>query len=373
MFRNPAGFLFLFIALVNCSGSSNNEVSLSYNYIKDSIPIGSLNLSTYYDSDIFSMRERDIFVGYNHTTHSFDFFDLTKKQFSKSLVLKSEGPNAIKTVGRFAINKDYIVIIYGNAFIYFLNHDGSILKKIKFDELSGFEGLSLAPVELTFGNYAKLAFNEENILTLPVYKSVKRLNDDFYDQFHILDIHFDGVTITSSLTACSFPPKFSDNFYGDLDLPYVNRSNGKLFYNFPVSSTIFQISEDSNSETHHISELNSNENTETPAFNKALYNTSDRMDYFFNSPRYFYPIFDPYRELYYIVRKNKTETSEKQYEENYLIIMNKDLDYLDSIKISSDLTAIYDVTKDGLVFLYNQASIDSESYISFYTITVSKP
>jgi hypothetical protein len=252
-------------------------------------------------------------------------------------------------VGRFAVNKDYISIIYGNTFVYFLNHSGTVLKKIKYDELVGMEGLSLAPLELTYGNYSKLSFSDDNVLTLAVYKAVKLLSDDFYDQFYLLNIHFDGSNIANTLINCSFPSLFEDNFYGDLDLPYVNRSNGKLLYNFPISSTLYQIT-NYDSSSPSVIELNNIENTDTPPLSKSFYNTSQRVDYFCNSPMCFYPIFDPYKDLYYMVRKNRTESLQKKHEENYLMIFNNEFEYLDSIKLSSDLTPIYDVTSEGLVF-----------------------
>ncbi|GCC50875.1 hypothetical protein SanaruYs_10940 [Chryseotalea sanaruensis] len=318
------------------------------------------------------MDGKDVFVGYNHTTHALDFFDFTNKKFLKSIAFQKEGPNAIPTAGSFAVNKDFITIIYGNAFIYFLNHEGTVLKKIKFDQLEGMEGLSLSPLELTYGNYSKLSFSDDNVLTLPVYKAVKRLNDDFYEQLYILDIHFDGLNIANTLITCSFPSLFKDNFYGDLDLPYVDRSNGKLVYNFPISSTVYQIAKNDDSSTHNVIELNKTDDTDIPPLSKSSYSTGERVNYFFNSPRYFYPIFDPYRELYYMVRKNKTESLQKKHEESYLMIFNSEFEYLDSIKLSSKLTPIYDVTREGLVFLYNQANIKSESYLSFYTIKVDQ-
>lgn len=368
--RNPSGFLFIFVILLSCSGTKTDR-SINYTYTETSIPISTLQLSLYYNTDFLQMDGKDVFIGYNHTTHALDFFDFTNKKFLKSIFFKKEGPNAIPTVGSFAVNKDFITIIYGNAFIYFFNHEGTMLKKVKFDELEGMEGLSLSPLELTYGTYSKLSFSDDNVLTLPVYKAVKRLNDDFYDQLYLLNIHFDGLNIANTLINCSFPSLFKDNFYGDLDLPYVNRSNGKLLYNFPISSTVYQIA-NYDSSAPIVIELNKIEDTDTPPLSKSFYNTGQRVDYFFNSPRYFYPIFDPYKDLYYMVRKNRTESLQKKHEEHYLMIFNSEFEYLNSIKLSSDLTPIYDVTKDGLVFLYNQASIKSESYLSFYTIKVDQ-
>lgn len=368
---NPLGFLILFIVLAGCTPTGNNNLSITVKSVDIDIPIGAEYLSSYYDSDFFHKDGNSFFIGYNHTTHSFDYFDLKNQKAYKSIHLDNEGPGGIPSVGRFAANNNFITAIYGNTFIFFLSHDGHVIKKIRFDDIQGTDGLSLAPLELTFGNFSRISFSDTSILHLPVYQRLKRRENSFYNHFYIMEIHFDGEEINTSLTMCDFPKVFRENFYGDLDLPYVGLLNGNLVYNFPVLPKLFRLGGRQHSIDILTLESAKPQNMTSP-FNKAAYtNSAARRDYFFNSPRFFYPLYDPYRKLHYIVRKNKTESPADKYKENFLMIFNKDFEYLHEVRIDPSLTPIYDIIEAGLVFSYNPKSIKDENHLSFRVMDVT--
>lgn len=370
---NPVGFQlnFIFIAVfISCSDHSS---SIQFNHSELNIPIDSQSLSSYYHSDIYSAEDQDFFIGYNHTTHAFDIFDLKNKRLLKSIVLSNDGPNAIPSVGRFAANRNYIAVINGNAFLYFLNHDGDILKRIIFEDIPEVQGLSLAPMELVFGNFSKTSFSNNNTLTMPIFQPSKRLDEGFYNDFHIMEMQFDGLATTVSLSKVNFPEMFRDQFYGDLDRPYVGIDNEYLMYNFPVSSTLYRFNEERDIiETFELTNTNNNHRV-SPPLNKAAYDKIKlRREYFFNSARYFYPVYDRFKGFYYIVRKDKTEQdSQDNKSGHFLMVFNENFSYLGELEIDPNLTPIYGVIEQGVLFSYRSRSIKSESYLSFYIIDIS--
>lgn len=368
---NPYGFHLFFVILIGCAPTESTNTSVNIKSSAIDIPIGAKYLSSYYDSDFFDKGGSSFFMGYNHTTHAFDCFDLKNKTLHKSIKLENEGPNGIPSVGRFAANRNFIATIYGNTFIYFISHEGNVIKKFKFEDIPNTEGLSLAPLELTFGNFSKISFSDRNVLTLPVYQKLKRRNESFYNYFYIMEIQFDGEEINTSFTKCTFPEMFRENFYGDLDLPYVEMINGDLMYNFPALPNLFRLSNDRQSTTAWHIETDKPQ-TATSPFNKVTYSLSAaRRDYFFNSSRFFYPVYDPYQKFYYLVRKNKTEHIDDKYKEHFLMIFDEDFDYLHEIKVDPDLMPLYNVVEEGIIFSYNPKSIKSESLLSFHVMDIA--
>ena len=370
--RNHKWFLFLFVWAIGCSPDSKKSYPLQISYNEIEIPINTTGLSTYYSSDSFEKNGHSIFIGYNYATHAFDLYDLENETVLKSVTLQYEGADGLKSVGHFAANKDYIVVTYANSLIILLNHEGEVLRRISVTDIPNLEGLSLAPMELTFGNFSQLSFDNQSTLTIPIFKSQKRLSNEYYSVFYIMELSFEGAEFDVSLTKCKFPQTFQDQFYGDFDIPYVFNYKDELIYNFPISSSVFRINP--NRDNLEIFELPSNGDAQSiePLSENAYADfAGKRFNYFFNSARYFPLVHDRFRELYYLVRKEKTEGEPDRYDKNILMIFDKNLSYLDEVKLDSKLTPIYGVVKEGLYFLYNQQSIITESFLPLVLIDIN--
>ena len=362
--------LILFLT-VGCSADIKRSFQLQVNSREIDIPISHKLLSTYHHSDNFYKDGNDYFIGYNHTTHSFDIFDFTNENVLESIKLESEGPNGIASLGTFAANKDYIVAIHQNAVMYVFNHSGQVVNTLRVDDILELQGLSLAPMEIVFGNFSKISLSGDNVISLPVFKAAKRLSDEYYQNFYLMEIVLSKGKIDYSLMKLNYPDAFKENFYGDFDKPYVLNKESSIFYNFPMSSTLYKLDEESG-ENVTFSLFKDRISKTIPQLNKQAYDdfVGARFDYFFNSARYFYPVFDSYRKLYYLVRKEETEDEKDRYEKNFLMIFDLNFNFVKEIKLNNSLTPVYGVTEEGVYFLFNSRNIKNESYLSFYLMEI---
>jgi len=363
---------FAAIVVISCSGSQeSNNLSILVDTLH--IPISSRQLSTYYTSTSFTTSEgADCFVGYNHTAHSLDFFDLNQGRFIRSLQLEYEGPNGIPSFGSFAANKDWIAIISGNTIIYLLDHQGQVIHKVLFDQIEGADGLGLGPSEPVTGNYSKKLLTRTDQLILPTFQFMKRSQPGFYDFFKVLTIDISQSKLSFSWHPLHFPPPFQEALYGDFDIPYLSEINRKVYINFPMSSEVVSLDRFSDSEFEPVSQ---------PLTVKE-YNDfgGARFDHFFHSGRYYYPVHDPSTHTSYIVSKEETNPNENtgidasrlKYYGLSLHVLDDKLNPINSIPIPETVTPLYEITEEGLVFPFNTYHIPDESHISFYRVAIKR-
>ena len=381
------------ILCFSCKKSVNdNKNVLDFTSKKISIPITYNELSSYNDSDIFQADGCDYFIGYNNNTHAFDIFDLRNNKKYKSIKLEYQGPHGT-SVGNIAANKNYIAVIDKNIIINIFNHEGKKIHKFFFNiiydlevaesedgsEIKSMDGYAIGPSEISFGNYVrKMILTEDNILVLPAFPFQKRASPGYYDQFKLLFIDLNKENPEPIQLNVKYPDNFKEKFYGDFDIPQITYINERLVYSFPVSNEIFMMNEDSTFSSVKL-DLKSDMSKITDI---SMVHYSDyggrRFDYFFHATRFFLPVYDSDRELYYITYKNQTDPGGEDIEEAgilrhskyFLSVFDKDFTYLYSIKLPNFIKPIYDITDQGIYFSYNAYGVENESSLSFYLLTI---
>jgi hypothetical protein len=390
-------FLLVLIAIFYSCGKDGQDKKdvVKFNSKQFSISISHNELSSYNDSDIYHADGVDYFLAYNYSTHAIDIFDLERLQKYNTISLDYQGPNGISSVGSGIVaNKNLIVAINSNIIIHVFNHEGIQVHKFIFSEfkqIRGFEneegkvidaeGFALGPSEAVFGNFLeKSLLTENNILILPVFPFQKRTSPTYYDQLRLLIIDLNQKKPKPIWLNAKYPDSFQKRFYGDFDIPQISYLNNRLIYNFPASNELFVMNEDS---TFRSIKLDLNEEMEEiPDISFAQYNdyAGRRFDYFFHSPRFYIPLYDPVHQYYYIVYKKMTdprgktkkESSKLKYTRNFLGIFDNNFTYLNSIKLPDYVTPIYNLTDQGIVFSYNSYGVKSESELPFYLLQVEK-
>lgn len=350
--------------LFACSSKNENSLSITEQIID--IPISVEQLNYYYHWYI--NQEENIFVGYNHTMHTLDFFDLTQMVYKKTTQLAYEGPNGIQQgMSKFVYFQDTIVVDQGSN-ILLLSAAGEIIERIRLEDILTNEQASyLFQAGLHTSNYDELIYNPtDKTILKPVFGSLAKTQKGFYESPMLAKIFIEDKRM--EVLEVGYPKIFRGNdFYGNLDYPRVFQKEDSLIYNFANSSNIYYFNLSTKEEgifdapSQFISNL-------SPTISVQEYAQS-AFKHEWNSNSFYAIRYDPFQNLYYRIHKGKTDTESLfDYSNNYFMIMNSQFEVLSEFKLDPRYIPIFAVTKEGIYFPMKEDDEKGESVMSLALI-----
>lgn len=188
----------------------------------------SLGLKSYSTTTCWEMDSVSAFVGYNHYTHSLDFFSLTEGEMLRSIQLSKEGPDGVfdKVCSIYPYKEDSIWI-YDHVNFYLIDSKGCVRKKLFFGDVD------LIKVETNHRMHtAKFAYNpHRHSLSILVAKDKGfAVNEYSVENGRIMhEFHLQP-------SVCNVD---GDRKFADMNCPNISFSDKKIIYNYPYESTIY--------------------------------------------------------------------------------------------------------------------------------------
>ena len=315
----------LVLAIASCDGTLNNQV-LGYNY--QSIAINESYLSRYYTYDIDQNNQHEpIFYGYNHSRHSFDVFNLTKKDTLGSYELDKFGPSGINNISSINVKKGLVYIDTSSDFIIYDIAATKIITKVSYRNAM----LEDNPFSETyqFGKMMKIALHDQlqadsTGFIKPIYPFSFFSQPNYRQSTLIAKVDYQG---NYSPLPIPFPPLMaeSNKYWGDLDDIQFIKIKNNIYYSFRNHADIYVYNGEDNLLLYS---KPMNLPVSQDLAPSAIGNWELKNQHFFNSVRYHTLKKNHNANLFYRTYKLDTEGNNKfDYSRNYLLEIHHSGDY----------------------------------------------
>lgn len=361
-------FLLCLVALFSCVSSDEETKEVKVSFEENDVPISVEQLNRYYSW--YVNPEESLFIGYNHTRHSLDFFGLEEKELIKSVKLDYEGPNGLQNPGRFVYYQDTF-ILNPRAYIGIVSADGEVMEKNFLDD---YKASSQAEYLFVYGmhavNHDELIYNPaEKTVILPVFNPKPRAEKEHYEGPILASLNLTETKM--EILDVTYPEIFRGNdFYGRLDYPRAFQKGDSLIYNFANSSKIYYHNIRTKEEKIFDAQSQFVENiAPTLPRNAELKKESDHE---WESNRFYALRYDPYKKLYYRVHKGKTENGGLfDYSNNYFMILDDQFKVLSEFKLDPLYEPKFAVTQQGVLFQMKDDLEKGENVWSYALMDIS--
>ncbi|MGY6520379.1 MAG: DUF4221 family protein [Mongoliitalea sp.] len=293
-------------------------------------------------------------VNYNHTTHSFDFFN--EKGLSKRIYLEKDGPNRIPSVWGFFIDQDVIFISGQVGELILIDLTGNVRRRYR--DLKNSSNILITPHFLAY-HQPLISKGKFYFEALPFQK----LNAILYSQaplMYSLDMKTGEVQ-----EIMNYPKIGSDKV---ISLQY-NISNSTIqldnttILNFSHHPDIFSYSK--GQWIQH--RINSSYFKPISAFKGSVDDELDAREHLFDNGIYKALIYDPFRKLYYRIYTLPRYPGEVDFRRDpYLMVVDEKFNLIEEFPFPQGLSIQgHFVHQDGL-YVYNATHAENhEDEIKF--------
>lgn len=313
---------FLFSAC-DKGGNSTNENDLLIALKRDTIEIEirSPQLSKYETyGDLYEINNETYFAGYNRHMHQIDFFNLSKKEYIKSVKLAAKGPDKI-TIGKFRVLGDSTILCHQNSLgklLLIQISNGEKKKSYNYRDNLERAGYYFRPRQLTKSHL--LNFNKRCKSLLMYVKAYGKDVSQKYQFADSLENLFEGNFIAEyfpfkdslEIINKKYPAFLRENndFYGNLSVPFLLNKEHNIVCNYPAFSKVCVVNK-LTKETQIFkaeSQVIPNESKSIGWSSKT--NLSAIMIHSSNASQFLQIHWDPYRKYYYRVFQKSSKTGE---------------------------------------------------------------
>lgn len=242
-------FIVISIVLISsCDITSNsikeNEFSSETIEVQQStihIPVDSLGLIVYQTEPVVHEKGDDFFMyAYNRHLHSFDIYNLTKKEFDHRILLSREGPNEVNKVYSAYVKNPDSIYVMGAGRLYLLDRHGVVRKShnTMFESLqNSTDGYFHSPNEADF----KIDEKGENFMGFFIHNDTKASVRTTASLNNLILGNFNLKSSSISFYPVSYSEFIREN-QGDFTeiKPNFSFIGSKLYYSFPIESNIYE-------------------------------------------------------------------------------------------------------------------------------------
>lgn len=205
------------------------------------IPVDSLGLIIYQVEPVIYEKGVDFFMyAYNRHLHSFDIYNLTKKEFDHRILLSREGPNEVNKVYSAYVKNPDSIYVMGAGRLYLLDNNGTVRKShnTMFESLqNSTNGYFHSPNEADF----KIDEKGENFMGFFIHNDTKASVRSTASLNNLILGKFNLKSPSISFYPVSYSEFIREN-QGDFTeiKPNFSFIGSKLYYGFPIESNIYE-------------------------------------------------------------------------------------------------------------------------------------
>ncbi|MFY0593722.1 DUF4221 family protein [Roseivirga sp.] len=293
-------FLQLSLLLLSCGEKESQRTITSLNQKGElvfkvdtlKIEIDDESSYTYFRFDTYEKGGEFYFIKYHSSQHALLFYDVAKKRLSKTVSLEKGGPNGIGNIQNFQVHNLDSIFVFDEGNMKLINDNGEVFFRMNL--------FSEAPegVLIDFASPESKPFYSATLKRVILENSIRR-NASLEEKNSPFLIAIDLNTKEFEFIGPQHAPlmKNAKVGYGTYQGISFTHYGELVYYNYPVSSTVFSY----NLRTDGNKSFNGSVSSipdQAPEFKNAP-TQAFINDYRFETPVFYNILYDPYRQLFY--------------------------------------------------------------------------
>ncbi|MCC5921248.1 MAG: DUF4221 domain-containing protein [Cyclobacteriaceae bacterium] len=368
-------FLIFLFFCSSCVKKDDSQLHVSFHQID--IPIEREQLP-FYIHHYFSPHG-DIAVGHDKGQQKFDFFDLNKGKFLKSVPYETEGPKGLPDIREFFfLNGQLFILSLYHLYVYGYNND--IYKKIYAkQDIAYFENnnMTIRPEQVNFYNtqITRPCFHmqKSKLYHVAYSEGITNLDAAYYEEASIVEIDlntFETRPLAKLYEQSGLSKQQNVGYMSGYNLS-LSAGEDSVLFTLHALSDIFVL----DLKTNQLSKIAAEPLKYNPYIPLSkLSPSNDPQKYInslFQSGQYLQISYDPYRKLYYRVHQMPNEDiNDKFLKSNVISVFNRDFELIQEFPIEASVYPDFVVREDGLIF--RTSPQDTESYLSYTLVKIEK-
>lgn len=280
---------------------------------------------------------------YNYLDHSLSIIDLSNREYSLQIRLKTEGPYFVDPIRGLAYYGDRKMLLASLKYLTIINFQGEVLDRIRLnDSSSSLEGFDFSLGRLDVSRHSGLQYDPDTGEVL--LSAIKQQGNGRFQRYVVsLNVPEKRVRL---IRLPDFTSRNIGENFGNLNGFNFRRLGDGLVVNPSFSSELVSISMDT---THFFldSSITSNK---APVFTSDKLKYQSVVDHHTKSVE-FYPVFTNADRSYFFRIHKGAFSEEIQREPFYLMVADPDFNKLQEFMFPENYYISPVVSKEGLMFM----------------------